>query len=217
MSTGRQLRDPLPADQFNRLDLKGQELTLRPRYWNLRWAEHATPAKTFFASASGRLTPESEKVPCLYLASSDETSFEELYGDYYDAAEKAGVPFSLSLNDAMKRVFLHTTEEIKVRVYDLAKESAAKKIGLDLGTLYAPLIKHTRAFAQRLHDHPAGFDGIRYRSRLTDAECFVLWQTRGLKAPALTVDSTLLERAQPDGTDPALYRLFGRATQLFSA
>jgi hypothetical protein len=216
MSAGRQMRDPLPADQFNKLDLKGQELTRRPPYWNLRWSAHATPAKAFFASASGRLTPESETVPCLYLAISDETSFKELYGDDYDAAEKAGVPFSLSLNDAMKRAFLHTTEEIKVRVYDLARGSAAKKIGLDLGTLYAPLIMHTRAFAQRLHDHPAGFDGIRYRSRLMDTECFVLWQTRGLKAPALTMDSTLLARAQPDGTNPALYRLFGRATQLFS-
>lgn len=213
MSPGRQMRDPQPADQFNQIDLKAHELTLRHEYWNLRWLEHAIPAKTFFASATGRLTPDSGKVPCLYLASTAETSFEELYGDHYDAAEKAGISFSLPLDEAQKRVLLHTTGAFNVRVYDLTKDGAAKKIGLDLGTLYAPQIKHTRTFAQRLHDHPAGFDGIRYRSRLMDTECFVLWQTQGLHAPLLALDSTLLAHAKPDSTDPALYWLFGRATR----
>ena len=52
MSVGRQLRDPVPTTEFNRLSLKVKELTLAGFWYNLRWEDYAIPDKTFFASTT---------------------------------------------------------------------------------------------------------------------------------------------------------------------
>jgi hypothetical protein len=74
-------------------------------------------------------------------------------------------------------VYLKTTAPITVNLYDLTASRSAKKIGMDLATLYALDVNFPREFAHRLHDHPAKFDGIQYVSRHTQAPCLVLWAT----------------------------------------
>jgi hypothetical protein len=121
-------------------------------------------------------------VPCLYLAPNRETSFYELYGDLVDAGKKRGQEPRFSRKELEERVYLKTTAPFTVNLYDLTASRSAKKIGMDLATLYAPDVNFPREFAQRLHDHPVRFDGILYVSRHTQASCLVLWATH---TPAL--------------------------------
>lgn len=210
------MRDPFPAEQFNAIHLPVKALKIRAPWFNLRWAANALPGQTYFASHSGRLTPSSGKVRCLYLARDCETAFEEVYGDAYDAAEKRSMVFAMPLEDTAQRVFLRTGEPFELRVYDLTQRGAGKRIGLDLGTLYAPHVRHTREFAQRLHDHPAKIDGILYRSRLMNTRCLVIWATSRSAVPALLHHSWLKQHLRSDpAIDPDCY-LFKRRTALAS-
>ena len=179
----RELRDAVSSADFNALSLTGTSKRITKPWWNLRWAEYSKPGALFFATTSGRLTPISGKVPCLYLALNRETSFEELYGDDIDAAKKRGRTALFTRRDLENRIYLKTVEELTLKLYDLTATKSAKKIGLDLGTLYTPQVEHPRLYAQRLHDHPAKFDGIQYLSRQTQSLCIVLWATH---TPALS-------------------------------
>ena len=214
MNPRRQLREPLSQAEFNQLSLVAKTLKLQPPWFNLRWSIHATAAHTFFASRSGRLTPSSGAVPCLYLARDAETSFEELYGDFCDAAEKRGTAFALRPAEAANRLLVRTTEETELKICDLTRPGVAKQIGLDLGTLYAPEIRLTREFAQRLHDHPAKFDGIVYRSRLMSTKCVVLWETHRRFSILLEKHSTLADHLREDSAIDPDYRLFKRRVSL---
>jgi hypothetical protein len=73
---------------------------------------------------------------------------------------------------------------------------------------------YTREFAQRLHDHPARFDGILYRSRLMNTRCVVAWKTYGAAIPALARHSILVEHLRPDRSIDPDYYLFKRRTKL---
>ena len=210
----RELRQPLETTAFNELDLGVVEKKLQEPWWNLRWVTHATQDQLFFASLSGRLTPSSGKVPCLYLAQNRETAFQEIYGDDLDAAEKRSLPFYFIKKNLQNRLLLKTSGEVKVRVYDLSAEKGAKRIGMDLGTLYDALVNFPREFAQRLHDHPAKFDGIQYVSRQTQSLCIILWATHSpaLKKIDLVLGSNLWDLVElgprlPSGT----LRLFNHA------
>jgi len=178
----RDLRYPLESAEFNKLALAPSIKNLTESWWNLRWAEFDKPGQHFFATASGRLTPSSGKVLCLYLAESQITSFYEIYGDVVDAARKRTMEAKFSKGELEQRVFLKTSSPLSIKLYDLTADQSAKNIGMDLATLYAPDVDFPRRFAQRLHDHPAQFDGIQYVSRHTQTLCIVLWATH---TPAL--------------------------------
>ncbi|MDO8540103.1 MAG: RES family NAD+ phosphorylase [Opitutaceae bacterium] len=150
---------------------------LRAPWWNLRWVARLPRRYLFHASLSGRLTPASGKVPCLYLARNRETSFYELYGDVLDAASKLKLFAKVSRPELAHRVYIKTPVDMTVRLYDLTKEKSGRSIGMDLATLYTADVDHPREFAQRIHDHPRKFDGILYESRHTKTVCVVLWAT----------------------------------------
>lgn len=207
----RELRHPAGADEFNRLELIPLKKRLAAPWWNLRWAEHEQPVLRLPAAASGRLTPHSGRVPCLYLAQNRETSFCELYGDLVDSAQKSGVPPKFTKKTLADRVFLKTTETITMNLYDLTASKSAKKIGMDLATLYTPAVTFPREFAQRLHDHPAGFDGIQYVSRHTQSICLVLWATHapGLRTLPMQRTQSLWDLAKYEkGLPPGTLKLF---------
>lgn len=207
----RELRSPVPPADFADLKLAAVKKALRAPWWNLRWQAHARAEQTFFASKSGRLTPDSGKVQCLYLARNRETSFYELYGDDIDMAEKRGLQYRFRRADLEQRIFLKTPADLTVRVYDLTTQRSARAIGMDLGTLYSAQVEFPRAYAQRLHDHPARFDGIQYVSRHTQTPCLVLWPTYtpALHALALQQSATLWELARYEsGLPPGALRLF---------
>ncbi|MBW7896138.1 MAG: RES domain-containing protein [Opitutaceae bacterium] len=95
--------------------------------------------------------------------------------------------------------------------HNLTTEGSAKTIGMDLATLYAGDIERPRRFAQRLHDHPEKFDGIRYLSRHTRGPCMVLWPTHtpALANIMLTRHSALWDHATYEkDIPPGSVRLF---------
>jgi hypothetical protein len=178
----RELRLPLGSAEFNRLRLLPSKLQLDVPWWNLRWAHFDNPKDRFFATASGRLTPSSGTIPCLYLAEKPETSFHQLYGDTLDACKKQSLEPLFTKKELEDRIYLKTATPLSVNIYDLTAKESARTIGLDLATLYTREISFPREFAQRLHDHPSNFDGILYLSRHTQTRCLVLWATH---TPAL--------------------------------
>jgi len=107
-----------------------------------------------------------------------------------------------------------------VNLYDLTASRSAKKIGMDLATLYAPDVSFPREFAQRLHDHPAKFDGIQYVSRHTQTPCLVLWATHNPALNGISLergpslwDLVKLDRALVPGS----LRLFDTVIQVATA
>jgi hypothetical protein len=165
----------------------------------------------FHASAAGRLTPESGRVKCLYLARTPNTSFYETYGDDVAAAKELGTTHTLSATEMKERVYATGSPTPTLHLYDLTTEGSAKKIGMDLATLYTAQVDHPRAFAQRLHDHPRHFDGILYTSRHTQGPCLVLWATYNpdLQKLVLTEHSRLWDYALLDpGLAPGQVKVF---------
>lgn len=216
----RELRLPVGSSEFDRLPLVASKFQVGVPWWNLRWAHFDNPKDRFFATASGRLTPSSGKIPCLYLAQTAETSFHELYGDTIDACQKQGVEPLFAKKELEERIYLKTTAPFSVNVYDLTAEGSAQAIGLDLATLYTREISFPRQFAQRLHDHPAHLDGILYLSRHTQTPCLVLWATHTSALKAITMnrgkslwDLAVFDRALLTGS----MRLFGTTIQVAAA
>ncbi|MBE7538223.1 MAG: RES family NAD+ phosphorylase [Opitutaceae bacterium] len=193
----RRLRWPLDAAEFNRLKLPVHHLSISGEWWNLRWAAHLTSETVFHVSRTGRLTPESGEARCLYLASEAATSFHEIYGDDIAVAKESGAATILSKQELIARVFATAPTGLSLKVYDLSTEGSAKRIGMDLATLYTREIERPRRFAQRLHDHPERFDGIRFISRHTQGACMVLWPTHNsaLAKMKLTRHSALWDHA----------------------
>lgn len=192
----RHLRWPLPTGEFNALALPVCEFRLNTAWWNLRWASRLE--LVFHASATGRLTPDSGNVRCIYLAEREATSFYELYGDDLAAAKQGRSTIVLPASELQNRRFATAQPDATLRLYDLTTEGSARKIGMDLATLYTETIEHPRQFAQRLHDHPARFDGILYLSRHTQGSCLVLWPTHSphLRSMKLTARTCLWDHAR---------------------
>lgn len=170
----RQLRNPVPG--FDALPLATKRVSAGS-WCNLRWEEHASRAKLFFASPSGRLTPESGTAACLYLSPSERTSFLELYGDRLAGDLVAGRKPRMEAADFLDRVFLQV-DAPELLLADLTTGDALEKLHLDLGTLYAPDPTYPRAFAEAILQHPAHVDGILYESRHTKEKCAVIWTVR---------------------------------------
>ena len=213
----RELRYPLSAADFAQLPLPVLTKPLVAPWWNLRWAHHADLKAPFFTSATGRLTPNSGTVPCLYLAKTREAAFFELYGDDLDAAQKRSQCHRFLRGELVRRIFLRMSADFTVKLYDLTAKKSARAIGLDLATLYSPTVNYSREFAQRLHDHPAKFDGIQYLSRHTQSICTVLWGTHHLALASLSFERgpSLWQLAEYDrALPPVRLRLFSTEVEV---
>lgn len=170
----RQLRRPVPKFADLRLATKRVPAT---RWYNLRWEVHANRANLFFASPSGRFTPASGTAACLYLSSSERTSFLELYGDRLAGDLEAGRTARLEAADFLQRVYVQV-DAPELLLADLTTGDALEQIHLDLGTLYAPDPIYPREFAEAILQHPTHVDGILYESRHTKEQCAVIWTVR---------------------------------------
>lgn len=94
-----------------------------------------------------RLTPDSGRVKCLYLARTQNTSFYEIYGDDVAVAKELGTTHTLSAKEMKKRVYATRPRTSALSLYDLTTEGSAKKIGMDLTTSYTEQVDPRRAFA----------------------------------------------------------------------
>jgi len=144
------------------------------RWTNLRWAKYAMPKTLFFASRSGRLTPSSGTVNCLYLSPTERTSFLELYGDKIHLAHEAGDDPIIEANDFAERVFIDV-DMPELNLVNITTGEGIESIDLDLGTLYAPDPDYPREFAERVVRHPSNVDGFLYESRHTKEICAAVW------------------------------------------
>lgn len=212
-------RMPLAQAGFDKLEMPIVELD--PETWvNLRFRQYATQGDLFVARAGARLTPASMKVPCLYLAKEMSTAYMELYGDKHYAAKEEGTPLIITETELEERVFINVQTR-KVKLCDLVKPGAAKKLNLDQGTIWAADLKYPRSFAEAIHKHPAAVDGILYMSRHTDMVCAVVWNRAAarlitgsevslrtcLKATGLIDCSLFGERVLVAGTSETLDRV----------
>lgn len=201
----RQLRHPVAQREFDQLPLATTTLAAAS-WWNLRWKAFAAPEHLFYSSASGRLTPASAAVPCLYLSPSERTSFFELYGDQLHLDREAGRTPRIEANDFIDRVYLQV-EMPELTIADLTSGKAIQDIHLDLGTLYAADPQYPRAFAEAILHHPANVDGILYESRHTRERCVVVWALRcpELAAARFAVAGNLADRCTLHGSIATLF------------
>ncbi len=142
-------------------------------------------ANQFFPSPGSRLTPESGDFPCIYLASSRLTTVAEVWGDRMAAHRDLGREvYVIPLPQAERWAYLEVSNlPGDLRLCDLTDSETRLATGLDAGALYASDLAIPRAWAERIAQHPARFDGIRYRGRHTDELCLVLWD-RGGETPS---------------------------------
>ena len=142
----------------------------------------------------------SGKVPSLYLSRSERTSFKELYGDLIAAARNDGLDPIIAAGDLSERVFVDI-DAPALRLVDISTGAGLDAIGLDVGTAYHPVIDHSRAWAQVIHDHSINADGILYESRHTKELCAVVWARRDNDGFTMTNHRPMGSRGSiaPDG------------------
>ncbi len=172
----RSPRLPLAQSAFDELEMPVSPVKSQ-KWINLRFTEFSDDGHLFFANPGARLTPHSLKVPCLYLAKEEKTSFLELYGDRLYAARHAGKPMILPESELNRRIFIRI-QTGSLRVGDLTRKGGGTKIHFDAGTLWASSLEYPQKFAEAIYHHPAQVDGIRYKSRHTDEVCLVIWNRR---------------------------------------
>jgi RES domain-containing protein len=137
----------------------------------------------FYASPGARLTPISAEFPCVYLAATKETSVAEIWADRFHARRAKGATlYSIPATDAKALAFLSAVMLPAMKLCDLTNGDVRLATGLEAGTIYTTDFKVPQTWAERIARHPGNFDGILYRSRLTDEHCLVLWMRKGARA-----------------------------------
>ena len=173
----RDLRAPAEQAEFDAIDIPvAGAAAFLPAF---RLASRVYPSQ-FFPSPRSRLTPISRDFPCVYLAEDRRTAVAEVWGDRFFEAAKRGLKiYSIAAKDAEQSHFLRLEKLPALRLCDVTDADVREKIRIDSGSFYATDLKLPQTWAERIARHPARFDGIQYRSRLTDDLCLVLWQREG--------------------------------------
>lgn len=172
----RVVRQPPAQAEFDTRDIPatGRSLVVATRLCN------PTYPSQFYASPGSRLTPASRTFPCVYLAATRETAVAEVWGDRFHAhREKGHALYVIPASDAAKLAFLEVEAVPPAKLCDLTDGEVLQRAGLDQATLYTTDLKVPQAWAERIANHPAKFDGIRYASRLTNDVCMVIWLRPG--------------------------------------
>jgi RES domain-containing protein len=203
----RRLREPLERPAFDALAIPHRDAHFNG-WVSLRYRTDATLARLLFENPASRLTPPG--VPCIYLAPTEAVSFWEINGDQVYAARLAHKTFRVAASELKARVFVQFGR-LRARVADLSDATTRSITGLDSASLYVSHVTLPKLWATRFHNHPAGFDGIMYRSRHTDDPCVVLWR---YQVPAITglrfnATASLWDRLKPVPARPTDMTLFG--------
>jgi|APTNR8051073442_1049403.scaffolds.fasta_scaffold26238_3 hypothetical protein len=172
----RDLRQPPDQASFDQRSIPVMRAPMLPPlpWYRLYQKEFA---EQFYPSKGSRLTPLSGAFPCVYLAHSAETTVAEVWGDRLAAHRATGAEVYVISGDQAKRWGYLKLKAMPadLKICDLFAAETRLAIGIESGTLYAPDLSLPQTWAERIARHPAGFDGIRYRSRHTDEACLVLW------------------------------------------
>jgi hypothetical protein len=134
----------------------------------------------FFPSPGSRLTPISRKFPCVYLGTSLNTAVAEIWSDrFYDHRAIGNPVYTIPISEAKKSGFLTVTNLPALKLCDLTNADTLLAVGIDSAAIYATDLKIPQGWAEVIARHPAGFDGIIYRSRHTGEICMVIWLRPG--------------------------------------
>jgi hypothetical protein len=130
----------------------------------------------FFSLNSGhRFSHPESPFPCLYLAADIHTCLFERFGDQTYANHMA---IAESIWNA------HSLSRVQVpllNVCDLTSSKTLSSLKVDLSTLMHHDLALPQEWGLALQRHPAGFQGIQFRSRLNGKRCLVLFKREGLE------------------------------------
>jgi hypothetical protein len=177
----RALRQPAPQPEFDQLRIPTPPLPPdlpRERLANARYVSQ------FYANPQSRLTPISRAFPCVYLGATRQTAIAEVWSDRLWSYRERGLagPYSIAKSLATGFAFMEVARLPALKLCDLTHADVRMSLGLEAGTLYSPDLQLPQTWAERIALHPQRFDGIIYRSRLTDELCLVLWLRPGGRA-----------------------------------
>jgi RES domain-containing protein len=177
----RALRPAPSQDRFDAIVFPAVPAPLPSALPRVRLGSRAYPSQ-FYANPRSRLTPVSLSFPCVYLADSEETAVAEVWGDrFWQHRENNRETFTIDAGLARAACFLAAADlpPPPLQLCDLTHADVRLALGLEAGTLYATDLSYPQTWAERIALHPRKFDGILYRSRLTEGRCLVLWQRPG--------------------------------------
>ena len=152
------------------------------------------PALFFSLNSGHRFSHADARFPCLYLAADIHTCLFERFGDKtYDNQ----MAIAQSIWDA------HSLSRMQVpalEVCDLTSSKTLSALKVDLSALMHHDLALPQEWGLALQQHPAGFQGIQFRSRLNGKRCLVLFKRNSLEK---RLHETLLDTLpnHPDAAD----------------
>ena len=172
----RGIREAPDVGVFNARSIR---LTASAKLAETPWYRLAQTAYSdpFFANQASRFTPSSWHFPCVYLAKDKQTTVSEVFGDRMALAQAAGVTV-FSIPRALADSYRYRTVSIlpgDLKLCDLTDAETLQNTGLDIASYHLANVQVPQLWAERIANHPSGFDGIQYRSRHTDQHCLVIW------------------------------------------
>lgn len=164
MPAQRPLR--LPTPDFGNLALPVTSCPARAL-----WRIHAqgTSALRFHIHPGHRFSHADCPAGLLYLAESPATCLWERFGDDVLSPD-ARVSLAVWTTQVVSRV-----DVPPLRLCDLTDELTRSRAKVDLGALNHPDLSVPQAWGLAIQRHPAGFDGLRYRSRFDHQPCIALF------------------------------------------
>lgn len=140
------------------------------------WRLHQTGlgAIHFALHPSHRFSHPACPFPVLYLAEDLATCLWERFGDDI-LNEGSPVPLSLWMSRSASRVRVP-----ELCLCDLTDARTTTRAKVDLAALTSVDLAVPMEWGLRIQQHPAAFDGLRYRSRFNHEPCIVLFDRDGL-------------------------------------
>ena len=162
----------LPSADFNELRIPG---TRQPgREW-FRVHQSRLAALFFSLNANHRFSHRDCPYPFLYLAVDMDTCLFERFGDKAYAGQNA-IPQSLW---AAHRV--SSIQAPELRVCDLTHARTLSALRVDLSALMHNDLATPQEWGLALQRHPAGFQGITFKSRFNGKACLAVFQRDGVE------------------------------------
>jgi hypothetical protein len=135
------------------------------------WRVHARDASAihFGLHPGHRFSHPECAVGVLYLAESPATCLWERFGDDVLNPD-ARVSLALWITRALSQV-----QVPDLRLCDLTDDRTRSRAKVDVSALIHPDLSIPQAWGLAIQRHPAGFDGLRYRSRFNQEPCVALF------------------------------------------
>lgn len=127
----------------------------------------------FTIDAAHRFSHLDCTAPLLYMGADIETCLWERFGDTMFDGEHH-LPASLWLASSVSEIHLP-----EIHVCDLTSTATRNRLHVDLSALTSFDLSIPQAWGLAIQQHPARFDGIRYRSRFCNRPCLALFNHAG--------------------------------------